>query len=68
MTNVIPLRADGETSESDKRLAARYGVARAELHAAIKPVFLLMHAHGMGSLTIERDGTKAVVTIDGQRI
>ena len=68
MTKVIQLRAEGQLSESEKRMAARYGVTPAELRAAIKSAFLLMHDHGMGSLTIEREGAKAVVTIDGQRM
>ncbi|WP_321820723.1 MULTISPECIES: hypothetical protein [unclassified Burkholderia] len=70
MTNVTTLRADGEVEklarESACRLAERFGVTQAELHAAIKPLFLLMHEHGIESLAINRDGTKALVTVDGK--
>lgn len=72
MTNVTQLRADGEVEklarESARRLAERFGITQAELHAAIKPMFLLMHDHGIGNLSIDRNGAKAVVTVDGQRM
>jgi hypothetical protein len=72
MDNVTPLRVDGAADkaarEAARRLAGRFGVTQAELHAAIKPMFLLMYDHGIGSLTIDRDDTRAVVTIDGQRM
>lgn len=72
MANVTALRANGEVEklarESARRLADRFGVSPDELHAAIKPMFLLMHDHGIGSLTIERDGMKAMITVDGRRM
>jgi len=30
------------------------------------PLFLLMHGHGIGNVSVSRDGTKAVVTVDGE--
>lgn len=70
MSNVTPLRTDGEVEklarESVRRLADRFGVSQAEPHAAIKPMFLLMHDRGIGSLAINRDGTKVVITVAGQ--
>jgi hypothetical protein len=71
MSNVIQLRVDGEPakaelSEPERRLVSRFGVDQAQLHAAIKPLFLLMYDHGIGSVSIARDGAKAVITVDGK--
>ncbi|MFC5427959.1 hypothetical protein ACFPTO_03915 [Paraburkholderia denitrificans] len=55
-------------SELEQRLITRFGIKQAQMHAAIKPLFLLMHDHGIGTVSIERDGTKAIVTIDGERL
>ncbi|MBA9859147.1 hypothetical protein [Ralstonia insidiosa] len=71
MSNVIQLRVDGgptqdEQAELERRLATRFGVNQAQLHEAIRPLFLLMHAHGIGKVTIDREGTKALVTVDGK--
>ncbi|HDR8973066.1 TPA: hypothetical protein QDB32_003946 [Burkholderia vietnamiensis] len=68
MSNVIPLRAEAETSEAERKLAARFGINTAELHAAIKPLLLLMYDHDIGAVSITRGGTKAVVTVDGESI
>jgi hypothetical protein len=46
----------------------RICVSQAELHAAIKPLFLLMHDQGIGSVSIKCDGSKAVITIDGKTL
>ncbi|MBB2984257.1 MAG: hypothetical protein V4793_29270 [Paraburkholderia tropica] len=68
MSNVIPLRTEDEASELERRLATRFGIKTAQLHAAIKPLFLLMHDHDIGNVSISRDGTKAVVTVDGESL
>lgn len=73
MSNVIQLRVDGEPTQAERaelerRLGTRFGVSQEQLHAAIRPLFLLMHAHGIGTVSIEREGTKALVTVDGKAL
>lgn len=68
MNNVVPLRPESEVSELEQRLITRFGIKQAQVHAAIKPLFLLMHDHDLGTVSIERDGTKAIVTLDGERL
>ena len=68
MNNVVPLRTESTLTELEQRLIARFGVKQAQVHAAIKPLFLLMHDHGMETVSIVRDGAKAIVTIDGERL
>lgn len=67
-TNVIPLRQNNEVSDLEKRLASRFGITQAQLHAALKPLFLLMYDHGIENVTIARDGMKAVVSVDGESL
>jgi hypothetical protein len=70
MTNVIPLKADApsaapEPSEPERRLAERFRMNERQLRDAIRPLFLLMHEHGVSNVTIDRDGSKAVISVDG---
>jgi hypothetical protein len=46
----------------------RFGISERQLRDAIRPLFLLMHDHGVTNLAIARDGTKAVISVDGQII
>jgi LDH2 family malate/lactate/ureidoglycolate dehydrogenase len=70
MSNVTRLRASGDVEkmarESARRLDARFGISEAELHAAIKPLLLLMHDHGIGAVSIQREDTTPVITVDGE--
>ncbi|ENZ77997.1 MULTISPECIES: hypothetical protein [Ralstonia] len=73
MSNVIQLRVDGEPTQAERAelehcLATRFGVNLEQLHAAIWPLFLLMHAHGIGTVSIDQEGTKALVTVDGKAL
>jgi hypothetical protein len=45
----------------------RYGVSQRELHNAIKPLAMLMYQHGMVNVSITRDGSRALVTVDGKQ-
>ncbi|MFP3637635.1 hypothetical protein [Paraburkholderia sp. SIMBA_054] len=51
-------------TESERRLAQRFGISKHELHDAIRPLFLLMHEHGITNIAIDRDGTKARIVVD----
>lgn len=68
MADVIPLPARAPQCATEAQLTARFGITNAELHAAMKPLFLLMHDRGIDSVRIDRSGTHAVVTIDGETI
>ncbi|HKR42544.1 MAG TPA: hypothetical protein VJU59_23215 [Paraburkholderia sp.] len=68
MSNVIQLRAEDEASEFERRLVARFGIKAVQLHAAIKPLFMLMHDHDIGNVSITRDGNRALVTVDGESL
>ncbi|KVV40963.1 hypothetical protein WT27_13665 [Burkholderia territorii] len=67
-TNVTPLRQNDEASDFEKRLASRFGITQAQLHAALKPLFLLMYDHGIENVSIARNGMKAVVSVDGESL
>lgn len=49
-------------------LLNRFGVTNEETRAEIKPLVLWMHDHGITDLQIQRDGTKALITINGAAI
>lgn len=46
----------------------KFGVGPGELRDVTRPVFDLMEAYGMETLTISRSGPKATITIDGLTI
>jgi hypothetical protein len=73
MTNVIEFRTDrraatDESGEPDRRLAERFGVDQQQLRATIMPLLLLMYDHGIGSVKVDREGAKALITIDGKPV
>ncbi|MFL9922375.1 hypothetical protein PQR75_45470 [Paraburkholderia fungorum] len=77
MTNVVELRpaapsagsAEAEQiAKAERRLRERYGFGESELREAIKPLFRLMHSHGVASIGIERDGAKLMVKVDGKAV
>lgn len=49
-------------------LLNRFGVTSEETRAAIKPLLLWMYDHGIPDLKIQRDGAKAMITINGTAI
>jgi hypothetical protein len=56
-----------EQTDTERRLMQRYGVSQRELHNAIKPLAMLMYQHGMVNVSITRDGSRALVTVDGKQ-
>ena len=71
MTNVISLKGakpvPAETAVAERKLMERFGIDERLLRDAIRPLFMLMHDHGVSNVAIERDGAKAVITVDGKR-
>jgi hypothetical protein len=72
MTNVIPLHGGKpgpvETTVAERKLIERFGIDERLLRDAIRPLFLLMHDHGVSNVSIERKVTQALITVDGKRI
>ena len=54
--------------ELEKRLRDRFKLTSKELRMNIKPLFMLMFDHDISSISIDRNGTKCVVTIDGVQV
>lgn len=53
-------------SDLTTRIEARYDTTPEQMHAMVKAALLWMYDHDVKTLTITRNGTKAVVTIDGE--
>lgn len=73
MENVIPLRNDAPQTtavpaDQERRLVERFGFSERQLRDAVRPLFLLMHDHGVKSLAIAVDGSKAVISVDGKAL
>jgi hypothetical protein len=52
-----------ENEDGMEKLARCFGVTPEELRAKIKPVFMFMYEHKIDSITIERNGTKANISV-----
>jgi hypothetical protein len=50
-------------SAGEQRLLTSYGLRSADVHAAIRPLFLLMHKHDVPNVSLSREGAKALVTV-----
>lgn len=63
---------DGKTSEIKPTLSSdlltRFGATADEVRAEIKPMVLWMCDHGITDLRIQRDGAKAMLTINGRLV
>lgn len=47
---------------------ARFGATTAEMREQMTPLFLWMYDHGITQFSIERNGTQAMVTLNGVSI
>lgn len=54
--------------ELEQSLQERFGVTFDQIREQIKPLFLFMVDHGMTTITIDREDTKCLLSVDGKQI